>query len=95
MYRNNPEEGVTLHAKDFYNCIHEPLFDLPDDTHIMDIMPLPELHLMLGCVNGLLTELNKKWSEKTKIENPVWKFCDKEGIKKITYRGFALEGPQC
>ena len=56
---------------------------------------MPELHLMLGCVNGLLTELNKKWSEKTKIENPVWKFCDKEGIKKITYRGFALEGPQC
>lgn len=95
MYPDNPEEGLKLHAKDFYNCIHEPLFDLPDETLIMDILPLPELHLMLGCVNGLLTELNKKWSEKSNIENPVWKFCDREGIKKITYRGFALEGPQC
>ena len=61
----------------------------------MDIFPLPELHLMLGCVNGLLTEMNKRWQEEINIENPVWKFCDREGIKKITYRGLALEGPQC
>ena len=79
----------------FENCIHLPLFNLPDNNFIMDIIPLPELHLMLGCVNNILEELNKRWSESTGIEDPVWKFCDEFGIKKITYRGKSLEGPSC
>ena len=32
----------------FFNCIEEPLFNLPDDTYILDILPLFELHLRLG-----------------------------------------------
>ena len=82
-------------AKDFENCINFPLFNLPDDTLIMDIIPLPELHLMLGCVNNILEELNKRWAESTGIEDPVWHFCHENGIKNITYRGKSLEGPQC
>lgn len=72
-----------------------PLFDLPDDTLIMDIIPLPELHLMLGCVNNILKELNKRWAESTGLEDPVWHFCDENGIKKITFRGKSLEVPSC
>ena len=93
-YPNNPKEGLK-DAKDFDNCINMPLFSLPDETLIMDIIPLPELHLMLGCVNNILKELNKRWGERHNIEDPVWKFCDEHNIKKITYRGKSLEGPSC
>ena len=80
-------------AKDFYNCIRMPLTNLPDSTMIWDITPLAELHLRLGLVNSLATELNDRWSKYSGIEDPFWKFCDENNIKKITYRGNALEGP--
>ena len=69
-----------------------PLFNLPDSTPIWGITPLAELHLRLGCVNSLGVELNKRWSQYSRAENPFWKFCDTNGIKKIAYRGNALEG---
>ena len=93
-YPNNPKDGLK-DAKDFDNCINMPLFNLPDETLVMDIIPLPELHLMLGCVNNILQELNKRWAERHNIEDPVWHFCDEHNIKKITYRGKSLEGPSC
>ena len=74
-------------AQDFYNCIEEPLFSLPDDTLIWDILSLFELHLRLGFINNLVTNLNDKWSEITGESDPFWKFCDENGIKKSTYRG--------
>ena len=80
-------------AMDFYNCIRMPLLDLPDSTLIWDITPLAELHLRLGFVNSLAKELNERWSKYTRAEDPFWNFCDQNGIKKITYRGNALEGP--
>ena len=47
---------------------------------------------MLGCVNNILEELNKRWSESTGIEDPVWKFCDEYGIKKIILQ-FLIKKP--
>ena len=35
-------------ACDYFNAINEPLFDGDDDTTILEIIPPPELHLMLG-----------------------------------------------
>ena len=80
-------------AMDFFNCIRMPLTNLPDSTLIWDITPLAELHLRLGLVNSLATELNNRWSKFSRVEDPFWKFCDENNIKKITYRGNALEGP--
>ena len=50
---------------------------------------------MLGSVNTILKELNKRWSERLNVENPVWKFCDEHNSKKITYWGKSLKGPSC
>ena len=69
-------------------------FYLPDDTYIWDILPLFELHLRLGFENNLVTELNKKWANFTNENDPFWKFFDENNIKKGTYRGNTLEGPQ-
>ena len=60
-YSRDPTKGKK-DAMDFYNCIEEPLFNLPDDTYIWDILPLFELHLRLGFINNLVKELNDKWS---------------------------------
>ena len=80
-------------AMDFYNCIHMPLINLPDSTMIWDITPLAELHLRLGLINTLAEELNDRWSKYSRVDDPFWNFCDQNSIKKITYRGKALEGP--
>lgn len=92
-YPHDPSLGKK-DVKHFYNCLEEPLFNLPDDTYIWDILPLFELHLRLGIINDLVRLLNDRWSKCTTDKDPFWKFCDENGIKKSTYRGNALEGPQ-
>ena len=92
-YPHDPSLGKK-DAQHFYNCIEEPLFNLPDVTYIWDILPLFELHLRLGIINDLVRLLNDRWSKCTTDKDPFWKFCDENGIKKSTYRGNALEGPQ-
>ncbi|CAB4066255.1 unnamed protein product [Lepeophtheirus salmonis] len=53
------ERGSVLSkAKDFKNCVHEPLFDLPSDTLTEDVLVLRELYLLLGAGNKLLDALN-------------------------------------
>ena len=49
-YPTDPSKGKK-DAMDFYNCIEEPLFNLPDATYVWDILPLFELHLRLGLIN--------------------------------------------
>ena len=53
-----------------------------------------ELHLRLGFINNLVKELITRWPSCTNEEDPFWKFCDEHRIKKSTYWGNALEGPQ-
>ena len=45
-------------------------------------------------INNIVKDLNEKWSQATGETDPFWNFCDENGIKKNTYRGNALEGPQ-
>ena len=45
-------------AKNFFNCVHEPIIAGEDDEKIIDILPLPELHLGLGITNNLLFKAN-------------------------------------
>ena len=45
--------------KSYYNCKGVPLSIFPDFGCVLDFIPLPELHLMLGLVNKLVDELIK------------------------------------
>ena len=65
---------------DFENCIHEKLFDTPDDTETLDLVPIPELHLMLSIVNKLLALLDEKWLKLSGIKNHAYKLCDLNNI---------------
>ena len=40
--------GNLKKAMNYFNCIHEPLLDGPDESLIIDLCPVDELHLMLG-----------------------------------------------
>lgn len=46
------------HAKKYYNCIHPPvIFNKEKDRRFLDILPPPELHLLLGAVNTVYSHM--------------------------------------
>lgn len=53
-------------AKHYGNFIHTPIFNNTDDTLVLDIIPPPELHLLLGAVNHLFINLEKIWPDAIK-----------------------------
>ena len=54
--RDFRSEGMPLKkAQQFQNCIDMPLLEGPDSAIILDCIPPPELHLMLGVVNKIFT----------------------------------------
>ena len=46
-------------AVDYFGCVHEPLFNGPEDTPIIYLVPPDELHLMLRITNKIIVLL--KW----------------------------------
>lgn len=44
-------------AMDFENCIREPLCILPESGLVIVLIPLPQLHIKMGVVNKLYSEL--------------------------------------
>lgn len=50
-------------AKSYGNVTHPPILKHDDSTPIIDIIPPPELHLMMGTVNTLYNGLLKIWPE--------------------------------
>ena len=81
------------HAINFRNCIHDPLFDAPDDTCIPDFVTPLELHLILGLSNKILSLLNDEWLNLFGVEVFTSKWCDKNNIHHLEYRGKDLNGP--
>ena len=55
--------GVLAKAKLTSNVVHNPIISGPNDKLILDIIPPPELHLLLGVVNLLYKMLKGVWSE--------------------------------
>ena len=43
--------SVKKNASSFFNCIKVPLFDGPSSTLVHDLIPPPELHLLIGNIN--------------------------------------------
>ena len=74
-------------AKHFGNVIHPPIIcdNIDDDTPVICLIPPPELHLLLGPVNKLYTELEEEWPE-----CELWlKKCN---VKKEDYHGCQFAG---
>jgi hypothetical protein len=48
-------------ASNFKNCHEKPLLSQGDDTEVLDVIPPPELHLLLGAVNHLFQGMKRVW----------------------------------
>ena len=46
--------GKKENAQKFANCIHPPLLSVQGDPEVLDVVPPPELHLLMGAVNSKL-----------------------------------------
>ena len=78
----NKEGGNLDRSKNFMNCIKKPLLYGPNDMEILDIIPPPELHLMLGIINKIFDSLNKLWGNNFAI-----KWAQENGIVRSNYQG--------
>ena len=50
-------------AKHFCNVVNVSLIDGPDDSHVLDVVPPCELHILLGVTNKLYSELEKVYEK--------------------------------
>lgn len=69
-------------ARNYKCCISPPIFIADKNNYILDILAPPELHLLLGIVNGLFTHMSNKF-EATALK---WaKICNVE--RQVMYGG--------
>ena len=74
-------------AKHYSNVIHPPIVsdNLDDNTPVIEVLPPPELHLLIGPVNTLYDGLEKVWPQ-----SEDWlKLCN---VKEVEYHGGKFEG---
>lgn len=62
-------------AKNFMNCINVPVFSKDEDVLVLEVVPPPELHLLLEAVNTLFFHMQKEneqvclqWAEKCNVQ---------------------------
>lgn len=84
-----------MNAKEFENCVNLPLLNASDETYILDLIPIPELYLLLSICNKILALFDAKSSKLSNIENRSYKWCDQNNIHPLEYRGKDLNGPAC
>jgi hypothetical protein len=82
--------GQLPKAATFMNCVNDPIIEGDNSWSILEFIPPPELHLMLGVVNRIFDELDKIWGE-----NRAFKFAAEQNITRVGYRGGSMEGNQC
>lgn len=77
-------------GKQFYSTVNEPLLNASDEALILDLIPPPELHIMLGISNKLLNKMNEKWGSSN-----VSAFLARFHIQKDSHQGKQLNGNNC
>ncbi|CAH0562788.1 unnamed protein product [Brassicogethes aeneus] len=65
-------------AKKFLSCVNPPLFETGTDKLMLDLIPPPELHLMLGVVNTVFNNMLQefeclalKWAELCHVQREI------------------------
>ena len=65
--------------KKYKNCVNLPLLNLPEDQFVLDAVPPPELHLIMGAVNQKL-ELICEFLATLGLEDHLWEWCSKHRV---------------
>jgi len=72
----------------YYNCEYEPMKIFPSTGNIIDSVPIPELHLLLGVTNKLLNECLNVFPE-----TELW--LTRLHLIRERYHSKCLEGNEC
>ena len=72
-------------CKHFKNCIHHPLLIGNDRKRIIDIIPPPELHLLMGPFNHMYKHLKNVWPQCEEWANQIH-------VKQVGYHGGGFIG---
>ena len=65
----------------FYNVVNLPLIKMDGDREVLDAVPIPELHSLMGTVNHLL-ELKRKYLSGLGKEEMLWDWCNSKGVTR-------------
>lgn len=85
-YQDFVDAGANLkNMMAFKNVIHSCLLEYDDEQLVLDVIPPPELHLLMGVVNKILDLVIKVWPE-------VLDWCRSKGITRHGYQGGGLDG---
>ncbi len=96
LYKSSLQGGKKGKPWDFYNCIEDPLFaDLDDSTEILDLIPPPELHLMMGVTTKLYEEVLYKMQRDGEDAKRIEEWARQHNIVREHYRGGVMEGNKC
>ena len=71
----------------FFNVINMPLLNMDQDMEVLDVVPIPELHSLMGTVNHLL-EVKRKYLASLGNEKKLWDWCSCKGITRRGELGF-------
>ena len=81
-YSNYQKSGANKkNMKDYANVIHPALIQMDTEASVLESVPLPELHLLMGAVNHKL-ELMRKFLEIQGLEHHLWEWCNHRGITR-------------
>ena len=72
--------------KKFFNVVNPPLINAEEDQVVGDVVPSPELHLLMGATNHKL-ELIRKYLSTKKLEDKLWEWCNSKGVTRRGYNG--------
>ena len=84
------ESGKKTTLKNYNNCANEPLLQGSHDlsTPVLNIVPPPSLHIKLGIVNKLYSELQKLFPQLDQWPAALY-------IQQESYHGNTFEGNEC
>ena len=82
-------ESKAKDAKQFYNCTKDPLLPEEDSARVLDVIPPPELHLLIGVVNHLFSGMKKLWPQAS--EWPQFFHI----LPEVYHGGQSFNGPAC
>ena len=96
-YEEWVEAGADLKkAKQFFNVTNPPLLVGDDDEYVIDIVPTPELHLLLRPFNTIWNKLSEDWKSLSGDgSDPALDFAKQMNLVRSSYHGGDFEGNQC
>ena len=69
--------GIRSNLMDFFNCEFVPMAIFPRSGRIMDYVPIPELHILMGIVNKLYKEMSRIYENVAKWPAQLYLVADK------------------